>query len=179
MSLGGDADFLAGGIEMDLKIRRPQTTDLQRIMAIEKAGFTPDEAATDLAMAERIEVIPDTFLIAENTAGKIVGYVVGPVIPQAALTDDLFEKTVPNPKEGGYIAILSLAVAPEFRHRGVGGFLLENLAAAAVEQKRAGITLTCLAELIPFYEKHGYENRGVSASQHAGEVWYDLVLVMA
>lgn len=162
-------------MKMELTIRRPRSADLSRIMAIEKAGFTPDEAATDLAMAERIKEIPDTFLVAETSTGEIAGYVVGPVIPQATLTDDLFEETQPNPAHGGYIAVLSLAVAPEYRRQGIGGFLLDALAAVAVEQGREGITLTCLAELIPFYEKHGYENRGVSASQHAGEVWYDMI----
>ena len=36
--------------------------------------------------------------------------------------------------------------------------------------------LTCKDRLIPYYEKFGYRNLGVSASVHGGAVWYDMIL---
>lgn len=158
-----------------MEIRNAQAPDLQQIMAIEATGFTPDEAASELAMAERIEKISDSFLVAEVDQ-EILGYVVGPVISERFIQDDLFEKCLANPQAGGYQSILSLAVAPLAQQKGVAGNLLVALAENARNHQRQGITLTCLGELIPFYEKYGFKNEGISDSQHAGEVWYNLVI---
>lgn len=46
---------------MQINFRQAALNDLDRIMVIEESGFTPEEAATREAMAERIAVIPDTF----------------------------------------------------------------------------------------------------------------------
>lgn len=161
---------------MTINFRQPVMADLDQIIAIEQTGFTPEEAATKEAMAERIEVIPDSFVLAVNEDDDILGYVVGPVIAERYLYDDLFSSTVSNPSEGGYVSILSLIVHPDFSGHGIGSKLLQELERQARASKRLGITLTCLEELIPFYERNGYTNEGVSDSTHAGETWYNLVL---
>ncbi|WP_407855371.1 GNAT family N-acetyltransferase [Enterococcus hailinensis] len=161
---------------MNFSFRQPRMQDLEHIMEIERSGFSPAEAASKEAMAERIQVISDSFLLAVNAEDQPVGYVVGPVIPERYLYDELFEKTVPNPPTNGYQTILSLAVAPDYQKFGIASALLTELAQHSRKVKRSGITLTCLKDLIPFYEKNGYHVEGVSKSQHAGEVWYDLVL---
>lgn len=74
-----------------------------------------------------------------------------------------------------YQTVLSLAVHPDFRGHGIGSQLLAELAQVAKAQGRVAITLTCLADLIPFYESNDYQNEGISASSHAGETWYNLV----
>ncbi len=49
-----------------------------------------------------------------------------------------------------------------------------------VEQNgREGITLTCKIELVPFYEKFGFVNHGISESQHGGVRWYNMVKLRA
>lgn len=161
---------------MTLEFRTAQKSDLAQIMAIERAGFSPAEAASEQAMAQRIKVISDTFIVATNELDRVLGYVVGPVIAKRYLTDDLFEQIGPNQKQGGYQSVLSLAVAPQHRKHQVAAHLLTELARRSQAKQRLGITLTCLAELVPFYEKNGYHNDGVSQSQHAGEIWYNLVL---
>lgn len=75
---------------MQINFRQAALNDLDRIMVIEESGFTPEEAATREAMAERIAVIPDTFILATDQEGTILGYVVGPVIKDRYLHDDLF-----------------------------------------------------------------------------------------
>lgn len=155
-------------------IQPAQPQDLSQIMTIENAGFSSAEAATEASMAERIQQIPDTFLVAKQRK-TIVGYIVGPAFDQRYLTDDLFERTMPNAAGDAYQTVLSLAVSPLHRHEGVAGQLLEALAVVAFDQHREAITLTCLEKLVPFYERHGYVNEGVSASSHAGETWYNLV----
>lgn len=160
---------------MSLTINPAQAADLGQIMTIEHAGFSPAEAATSASMAERIALIPDTFLVAKQGA-TVVGYVVGPAFDQHYLTDALFEKSTPNAAGDAYQTVLSLAVHPDHRGSGIASHLLTALAAVARQQHRRAITLTCLKRLVPFYEANGYVNEGVSASTHAGETWYNLVL---
>lgn len=160
---------------MYITYHTPEEQDLSELMVIERLGFTPEEAATESAMKERIQVIADSFIIAKNEREKINGYVVGPVIPTRYLTDDLFERTNPNPKVGGFQSILSLVVHPDYRGKGIARKLLKELEAVCVKKKREGVTLTCLEELVPFYEENGYCNEGKSNSTHAGEVWFNLV----
>lgn len=156
--------------------RSPIVKDLERIMEIEKLGFPSEEAASSESMKERIEVIHDSFIVAVTEFDNPVGYVVGPVIPERYLYDELFEKTVENPSIGGYQSILSLVVDPQFQKFGVASKLLTELANLSRDKKRNGITLTCLESLIPFYERNGYKLEGISDSKHAGETWYNMVL---
>ncbi|WP_137596859.1 GNAT family N-acetyltransferase [Paucilactobacillus kaifaensis] len=159
-----------------MEITNVKATDLEQLMKIEQAGFTPDEAATKLAMKQRIEMISDSFLVA-RTKKQVMGFVNGPVIKQRYLTDDLFTTVVPNQKTGGFQSILGLAVAPQFQHQKVASELLTMLAQTAKDHRREGITLTCLARLVNFYEQNGYTDEGISSSTHGGEVWHNMVMI--
>ena len=46
------------------------------------------------------------------------------------------------------------------------------------KNNRKGITLTCEKHLIPYYEKAGFVNAGLSASVHGGDVFYDMQKVL-
>lgn len=156
------------------QFRLVNESDLSEILEIENEGFTPEEAATEKALIDRIQNIKDTFIVAESN-GEIAGYVNGPVIENMYITDDLFETIEPNPSTGGYIAILGLVVAKDYRNQGLAGQLLKQLESTAKDNQREGITLTCKANLIPFYEKYGYTNDGISASEHGGVQWFNLI----
>ncbi len=160
---------------MKLVINHPKLADLATIMTIERAGFSAEEAATENAMAERITLINDTFVVARNEKAEVIGYIVGPAFDQRYLTDDLYDELTPNDPKAPYQTVLSLAVAPDYHGQGLGSLLLSHLAEIAKAQHRQAITLTCLAELVPFYEKNGYQNEGISDSAHAGEIWYNMV----
>lgn len=156
-----------------LKIRNVQKVDLLKLVEIEQLCFTPEEAATYIAFEQRIQVIPDSFFVAE-VDGILAGLINGPVIPSPFITDDLFGEITANPSKDGHQSILGLAVHPHFRNRGIASFLLEWLEKEAKVKQRETITLTCKHNLIPFYEKQGYHNNGVSKSVHGGVVWYDM-----
>ncbi len=148
--------------------------DLNTILQIENKGFSSEEAASKEALINRINVIKDTFIVAEYD-GEIAGYVNGPVINQAFITDDLFDETTNNPPHGGYIAILGLVVGESYRNQDLAGKLLDHLEHLAIEHERQGITLTCKASLISFYEQYSYINYGVSESKHGGIQCFNLV----
>jgi len=157
-----------------ISLRNVQATDLEQLLLIENEGFPIEEAATKEAFVERIQLIPDTFIVAEKQ-GEILGYLNGPIIHQPYITDDLFEKIKENPKKGGYQSVLGLAVSKQHRNQGIAIMLIEKMEELVGENEREGITLTCKQELVPFYKKLGFVSHGMSESQHGGVRWYNMV----
>jgi len=155
-------------------IRNVRPGDLLEIVVIEELCFLKEEAATKEAFEIRIQKIPDSFFVAE-IGGVIVGFVNGPVIDIPYITDDLFKEIKANPAAGGHQSILGLAVSPHFQTRGIASQLLAHIETDARTKKRKTITLTCKEDLIVFYQNHGYQNKGVSNSEHGGVTWYNMV----
>jgi ribosomal protein S18 acetylase RimI-like enzyme len=96
--------------------RNVQATDLEQLLLIENEGFSIEEAATKEAFEERIQLIEDTFIVAEKE-GRILGYINGPIINQPYITDNLFKEIKENPKRGGYQSVLGLAVSKQARNQ--------------------------------------------------------------
>ncbi|MGV3464864.1 MAG: GNAT family N-acetyltransferase [Heyndrickxia sp.] len=157
-----------------ISLRNVETSDLEQLLIIENEGFSIKEAATKEAFEERIQLIADTFIVAEKD-GVILGFINGPVIDQLYITDDLFEKIKENPESGGYQSILGLAVSKQARNQGISKILMGKMEELAIENGRVGITLTCKQELVSFYEKLGFVNHGIAESQHGGVRWYNMV----
>lgn len=157
-----------------ISLRNVQPTDLDQLLIIENEGFSVEEAATKEAFVERIQWIPDTFIVAEKE-GEILGFINGPIIHQPYITDDLFEKINKNPKKGGFQSVLGLAVSKQARNQGIAKILIVKVEELVEENEREGITLTCKHDLVSFYEKVGFVNHGMSESQHGGVRWYNMV----
>ena len=161
---------------MSILIRNVTPADLDGVCAVENAGFPPAEGATQAAFQYRISAFPQWFLVAED-AGQVVGLLNGPSTGKQFLCDELYEPG--GADEGGdALAILGLAVRPAWRKQGVAARLMEEYIARARAAGKRRIVLTCKEGLIPYYEKFGYQNRGVSASVHGGVVWYDMELIL-
>jgi ribosomal protein S18 acetylase RimI-like enzyme len=165
--------LLKNGVLEMLTIRNVTMNDLPDLIIIEHLCFPIEEAATEQAFKQRIQLIPDSFFVAEE-CGVVVGLVNGPVIEQEFITDDLFEEIKRNPASGGHQTVLGVAVTPHFQTRGVATALLVHLEKEAISKNRKSITLTCKEDLIRFYENLGYKNRGVSKSEHGGVLWYNM-----
>ena len=161
-------------MEAPIRIRQADLSDWEEILAIEQLNFPAAEAASAEVLKERIERISDTFLLAE-LHGQLAGYIVGPAIQARYLTDDLFSKVGANSPEGGFIAVQSLSVHPDFQRQGVGTLLLAALKETAVQEHRQGISLTCHDELIPYFEMNGFVHEGISDSTHGGTIWSNMV----
>ncbi|GAD45308.1 hypothetical protein ANG5_1836 [Streptococcus constellatus subsp. pharyngis SK1060 = CCUG 46377] len=147
--------------------------DWKAIVAIEEANFSTEAAGAE-TIQKWIEQEQTNFLIAELNE-KIAGYLVGSAVFSRHLTDELFEKVAENPDSGGFIAIQSLSVHPDFKGQGIGILLLAALKEKAVVQNRQGLNLTCHDYLISYYEMNNFKNEGISDSVHAGVGWYDMV----
>lgn len=159
-----------------MKIRQARFSDLDRILEIELENFSLEEAIPRSVFEAHLREIQTSFLVAEKE-GRVLGYIEGPVVLHRHLQDQSFTEEVEDHshRSGGYISVTCLSIAKEAQDLGVGKRLLTALKEVAVEQEREGINLTCHDYLIPYYEKHGFVNEGISQSNFAGETWYDMV----
>jgi predicted N-acetyltransferase YhbS len=91
-------------------------------------------------------------------------------------SDDPSNPSLGNKEEGRTVAIHSLAVLPEFQHKGLGSTImkayLDRLAKQDVADKAA---LIAHEEMIPYYEKFGFKCLGKSEAQFGGGGWFDMV----
>lgn len=161
-----------------MQITPVKMTDLPQIMAIEKAGFSEEEAGSETVYQDRITKLHDTFLVARDGA-IVTGFIVGPAVVQRYIEDAMYAATPANLPTGGHQLVFTLAVSPLVRHQHVGSQLLAALESTAKQRGRTSMALTCLEALVPFYERNGFKNQGIAASSHAGETWYNLEKVWA
>ena len=134
-----------------MNFRNVVADDLERLIQLENEGFTKEEAATTKALKQRIEIIPDTLIVAEEN-NQIVGYING-AMSNKCITDDLFASIRPNPNMGGYLSVLGLVVAKDFQHQGIAGQLLNDFENIARQHVRFGVTLTCRDTLVSFMNR--------------------------
>ncbi|KAH0207790.1 polyamine acetyltransferase, variant, partial [Aureobasidium melanogenum] len=80
-------------------------------------------------------------------------------------------------EEGRTIAVHSLAVLPSLQNQGLGSTLLKAFI-QRMEYVQAADRIALLAhgELVKFYEKLGFENKGPSKATFGGGNWVDMVL---
>ena len=160
---------------MGIVSRQALPKDCHELFLVEAACFPPEEAASEASIRQRLEVFPESFFLAEEN-GQIIGLINGCVSSLPRIEDRLFENAALHEPDGRNQMIFSLAVAPEARKKGVGTALLRRMIEESRKAGRKAVILTCKAEKIPFYQKAGFRNLGVSQSVHGGAVWYDMIL---
>ncbi len=158
---------------MSIEIRTVQPEDLERLTLIESICFPPEEAADSEKISSRLKTFPEHFFVLTENQ-QIAGFINGLVYDSPVLIDEMFEDASLHDENGGYQMILSLAISPEYQHKGYGKQLLQQFITSARLQNRKGITLTCKAELISFYAESGFVNQGKSDSVHGGFEWYEM-----
>ncbi len=161
---------------MDYTIRNVKIEDLDQVTEVEALCFPTAEAAVEASFRQRIETFPDSFFVAEDENGRIIGFINGCVTDERTIRDEMFEDSGLHRPEGLYQSVFGLDVIPEFRRQGVAADLMNRLMQEAKARGKKGMILTCKDRLIHYYEKFGYKNMGVSASVHGGAVWYDMLL---
>lgn len=159
---------------MEIKIRQVEENDLEAVTAVEAACFPAAEAADRDAFERRIAVFPECFFVAEDE-GRVIGFINGCATDERTIRDEMYHDSRLHKKDGAYQSIFGLDVLPEYQRRGIAARLMEFLIEDAVKKGRKGLILTCKEKLIPYYEKFGYVNCGVSQSTHGGAVWYDMI----
>jgi ribosomal-protein-alanine N-acetyltransferase len=122
-----------------LQIRHFHPNQLRRVLEIEQAAF-PDEAYSREMFVELYRKCRDLFLVA-RLKRQVAGYSVTCI-------------------EWGEAEIVSIAVVPELRGRGIGSALLAATIEQLGEYGIANLDLTVRVEnaaAIRFYRRHGFE----------------------
>lgn len=161
---------------MEYTIRNVKMEDIERVTEVEALCFPPAEAADRAAFSERIAAFPESFFVAEAEGGRLIGFINGCVTDERTIRDEMFEDCGLHDAEGRYQSVFGLDVIPDCRRQGVAAALMNRLIREAKERGKAGLILTCKDRLIPYYERFGYRNLGISNSVHGGAVWYDMIL---
>ena len=162
---------------MNIEIRNANIGDLEDVYQVEARCLPQAEAASRQSLEERIKTFPESFFVAE-VDGKIIGFINGCITNEVTIHDELFSDARQHNPEGDYQAIFGLDVLPEYRKQGIAAKLIEHLIEESRLNSRKGVILTCKEKLIHYYSKFGFENKGISESQHGDSVWYDMILHM-
>ena len=154
-----------------MEIRKGTIDDLEAVAVVEARCFPPEQAATREQFRDRLQTYPEGFWLLWD--GEIlVGFLDGMVSDSPELTDAMFDDASLHEPRGDWQMIFGLNTIPEYRNRGCAGQLIRQCIHDAEIEGRRGVVLTCLEEKIPYYEKFGFRNEGVSESVHGGAVWY-------
>ena len=156
-------------------IRKATIQDLDAIAYVESICFPQAEAASKETIGERLAVYPNHFWVIAD-GDTIIGFIDGPVVNQPSIVDEMFENAQMHVEDGLYQSVFGLSVLPEYRRNGYAAELMRALIADARNAGRKGCILTCKEHLIHYYETFGYQNQGISKSEHGGAVWYDMLL---
>lgn len=158
-----------------MRIRHAEKQDLEALNRIGEECYSPEERISAEEYEKRLNVYPEHFWILEEE-GEIAAFINGPVINQPKIEDDMFHNTAWHDEKGTWQAILGVNTSPRCQNRGYASRIMERLIMDARQQGRKGCVITCKEALIPYYEKFGFQNWGVSASALAGQLWYDMGL---
>lgn len=156
-------------------IRYAKLEDLDAVTAAEATCFPPAEAASRERIEARLKVFPKNFWVAEMD-GRVIGFINGMACDRRTIIDEMFADANMHDDAGAWQSVMSIGVLPEYQRHGIAARLMQTLIDDARAAGRKGCTLTCKDRLIHYYAKFGYKDEGISASEHGGAVWYDMVL---
>lgn len=156
-------------------IRLADEKDLDSIYLIESTNFAEGIATTRAAFQEKLSIQIGHFLIAE-VDGQAIGFIEGFASDSYWVQDFMFHGSKGFDPNGKHEALLSLAILPAYQGQGYGRALMQQMIQDCQDRGQKSVALTCLKELIPYYERMGYQLAQASDSQHGGQTWYDLYI---
>lgn len=162
-------------LNKDFEITEAKLDDSEEITLLEAHGFSADEAASKKAFEYRLKTFPKWFLIARSR-GKIIGFINGILSDKALITDDIYLPGSEKNSSGKNLLLLGIVVHADFRRQGIAQSLMNTILKKAQDKGIKRAALTCREALIPYYEKFGFKNLGVSESVIGNITWYDMVI---
>ncbi|MUM76143.1 GNAT family N-acetyltransferase [Pseudodesulfovibrio sp. F-1] len=161
----------------NITIRMVEPDDLTACHTIEARSFPPLEAAWTSALRTRIETYPEGYLVAE-TGNRVVGQINSGSTSKNDISDAEFKQLVGHDPDGENIVIFSLSVLPEYRNQGIATRLLESFVDHARDMGKHKVMLLCKPDIVPYYERRGFTDGGLSTSTHGGATWHVMSLTL-
>ena len=151
-------------------------TDLDAIAQVEAECFPVAEAATKKEFKERLTFYKDHFWLMFDE-DKLISFVDGFVTDLPDLTDEMYADAGMHNEKGAWQMVFGVNTIPAYRKKGYAGQLIEQMIADARQQGRKGLVLTCKDTLVPYYERFGFINEGISEnSTHGNAEWNQMRL---
>lgn len=154
-------------------IRVVTEQDVDACLEVETRSFPPAEAAGPESISVRASEFPQGFLVAEKN-GQVVGQINSGATDKDDITDEAFKQLIGHDPEGESMVVFSLSVLPEYRKQGIAARLMREFIHASEKIGKKRVLLLCKKELVNFYARLGFADRGISASTHGGAVWHEM-----
>lgn len=158
-----------------MHIRHATLKDLDTLTKIEALCFPALEAASKKAFQERLSAFPNCFYLLVDENDQILSFVNGMRINEKTIPDAVYSNVELHQEDGYYFAIMGLNTDPDYQGQGYASKVILHLIEDTASLGLNGIILTCKDHMLPFYEKLGFENKGLSASTHGNATWYDMM----
>ena len=158
-----------------MDIRFATINDIDAVTELERQCFPPEEAAEKDSFEKRLTVFPNHFWLLEDS-GKLASMINGMTTDIPILRDEMFEDATMHREEGQWQMIFGVNTIPAYRKHGYAGELIKCAIEDARKKERKGLVLTCKDHLVHYYAKFGFENEGVSESEHGGVKWNQMRL---
>ena len=156
-------------------IRQAEGKDINRMAQIEAICFPDAEAASLESFQKRFAAFAECFFVLEID-GVVVGHINGCIYSSPELSDALYSDTSLHCPKGAYQTVFGLAIDPQYQKRGYASALTKHFIEVCRADGRKGMVLTCKDYLVKFYQSLGFTHQGVSASNHGGARWNDMLL---
>lgn len=157
------------------EFRSIRAEEADQAIKIEQICFPPEQAISAEDIRERVNKIPDMFLVAvERKTGKLAGYLTGLATDEQEFQDRFFTDAGLNDPHGKNNMLLGLEVLPEHRGQGLARELMTRYLSREKERGRKKAVLTCVDGKIGMYERMGFEYVGISASSLGNEKWHEM-----
>lgn len=149
----------------------------EQAVFIEHSCFPPNEACSKEHMKERVELIPDQFLVVvDKNTGKLAGFLNGLATNEDIFRDEFFLDATLNNPSGVNVMIMGLSVLSEYRLQGIATALVNEYAVRETAKGRKKLILTCLDSKVEMYKKMGFWDCGMSGSAWGGEEWHEMTM---
>ncbi|KAK6460180.1 aries arylalkylamine N-acetyltransferase [Scheffersomyces coipomensis] len=132
---------------------------------------------------ENLDELPSKSSYTKET---LIGHIIATKIPSQRITDGAMEippstdeesTTIGHIESSRWIGIHSLVVDPNWQGHNLGTLLMHDYVQKLSNQDLGDkIVIIAHKELIPFYEKIGFNNLGESECKFADTTWYDLAI---
>ncbi|UQS87253.1 GNAT family N-acetyltransferase [Nicoliella spurrieriana] len=158
---------------MEITFRPPTQNDLDGMLHVEQSCFEPEERMDENEFIQVLKHVSETTIIAADD-DHVAGMLIGRTTSNQLLDNDAYHLDLDSKPGDKYLAILGLAVYPDYQGHGIATQLLDQIEKLAKQRGLSGVTLDCREHLIPFYEKHGFELLGRSNSNFGGIEWFGM-----
>lgn len=170
-AVASDTDILSR-----ISYRPPTADEIPACFDIESASYPSDEAATLESLLHRQANALGYFQCAVLDSDAIIGFC-------CATRCELFEEESMSTHDasGRLLAIHSVVVKDEFRHKGIASGMLKAYVDKVQQQNNGSdsirsIVLLAKSHLLGFYGNCGFQVNGPSPIVHGKELWYELEL---